>query len=132
MAAYRAEGFPVTIIRPSYTCCDRKIPLPFSEAKGGRQVLRRILSGKPVIVHGGSWPELVKQKLPVYFPILHDCFLRVFAHKRCLTFRISVTIMFELLPKRQLQIFICFCGLRMFVQVVSEIEFIVVTKFPEM
>ncbi|QAT48439.1 SDR family oxidoreductase [Caproiciproducens sp. NJN-50] len=50
--AYRSHGFPVTIVRPSHTYCDRKVPLPFFGGKGGWQVLSRIRLGKPVIVHG--------------------------------------------------------------------------------
>lgn len=51
-AAYRSKGFPVTIIRPSHTYCERSIPLAVHGKKGGWQVLSRIRSGKPVIVHG--------------------------------------------------------------------------------
>ncbi|MCI1965630.1 MAG: SDR family oxidoreductase [Oscillospiraceae bacterium] len=51
-AAYRSDGFPVTIIRPSHTYCDRQIPLAVHGEKGSWQVLRRMLDGKPVIVHG--------------------------------------------------------------------------------
>jgi nucleoside-diphosphate-sugar epimerase len=46
-AAYRDEGFPATIIRPSHTY-DRTL-VPFD---GGWTVLGRMLAGKPVIVHG--------------------------------------------------------------------------------
>src|SRR5512140_3525495 len=46
-AAYRAEGFPVTIVRPSHTY-DRTL-VPFD---GGWTVLGRIRAGKPVVVHG--------------------------------------------------------------------------------
>jgi len=45
--AYREEGFPATIVRPSHTY-DRTL-LPFT---GGYTVLHRMLHGKPVIVHG--------------------------------------------------------------------------------
>jgi len=47
VAAYREQGFPATIIRPSHTY-DRTV-VPFS---GGWTVLGRMLAGKPVIVHG--------------------------------------------------------------------------------
>ncbi len=46
-AAYREEGFPVTIVRPSHTYDERSIPLD-----GGYTVLHRMRTGKPVIVHG--------------------------------------------------------------------------------
>ncbi|WP_411676181.1 SDR family oxidoreductase [Caproicibacter sp.] len=51
-AAYRSEGFPVTIIRPSHTYSKRNVPLAVHGENGSWQVLQRILSGKPVIVHG--------------------------------------------------------------------------------
>ncbi len=47
MEAYQREGFPVTVVRPSHTY-DRTL-LPFSQ---GYTILRRMLAGKPVIVHG--------------------------------------------------------------------------------
>jgi nucleoside-diphosphate-sugar epimerase len=46
-AAYREDGFPVTIVRPSHTY-DRTL-VPFD---GDWTVLGRMLAGKPVIVHG--------------------------------------------------------------------------------
>jgi nucleoside-diphosphate-sugar epimerase len=45
--AYRTEKYPVTIVRPSHTY-DRTL-LPFD---GGFTVLKRMLDGKPVVVHG--------------------------------------------------------------------------------
>jgi nucleoside-diphosphate-sugar epimerase len=45
--AYREDGFPFTIIRPSHTY-DRTM-LPFN---GGYTVVQRMRQGKPVIVHG--------------------------------------------------------------------------------
>ena len=52
MEKYRAEGFPVTIIRPSHTYDERSVPLGVHGDKGSWQVLRRMLDGKPVILHG--------------------------------------------------------------------------------
>ena len=52
MEKFRSEAFPVTIIRPSHTYDDRKVPLAIHGAHGTWQVLRRMLDGKPVIVHG--------------------------------------------------------------------------------
>ena len=47
MAAYRQEGFPVTIVRPSHTYDERSMPL------GGRYTyIHRMRAGKKVIVHG--------------------------------------------------------------------------------
>ena len=51
-AAYRSNGFPVTIVRPSHTYSERSIPLAVRGRKGPWQILQRILAGKPVIVHG--------------------------------------------------------------------------------
>ena len=49
---YRENGFPVTIIRPSHTYCEKSVPLGVHGDKGSWQVLKRMLEGKPVIVHG--------------------------------------------------------------------------------
>ncbi len=50
--AYREQGFPMTIVRPSHTYNHRAIPLPLHGAKGPWQILRRIREGKPVVVCG--------------------------------------------------------------------------------
>lgn len=52
MEMYRKEGFPVTIIRPSHTYDERSVPLGVHGAKGSYQVIKRMLEGKPVIIHG--------------------------------------------------------------------------------
>ena len=52
MREYRENGFPVTIVRPSHTYCERGVPLSIHGPKGSWQVLRRILDGKPVLVQG--------------------------------------------------------------------------------
>ncbi|MDR0637990.1 MAG: SDR family oxidoreductase [Spirochaetaceae bacterium] len=49
---YREYGFPVTIVRPSHTYDERSVPLGVHGANGSYQVLKRILDGKPVIIHG--------------------------------------------------------------------------------
>lgn len=46
MKQHRENGFPITIVRPSHTYDNRKVPL------GGWQVARRMLEGKRVIIHG--------------------------------------------------------------------------------
>lgn len=51
-AAYRRDGFPVTIVRPSHTYDERKLPVAIHGKKGSWQVVERIRQGKPVIVHG--------------------------------------------------------------------------------
>ena len=52
MRLWREERFPVTIIRPSHTYDERSIPLGIHGDKGSWQVIRRMLDGKPVLVHG--------------------------------------------------------------------------------
>lgn len=52
MKYYREEGFPVTIVRPSHTYGKRNVPVGIHGLKGSWQVLKRMLDGKPVIVHG--------------------------------------------------------------------------------
>ena len=52
MQAYRENGFPVTIVRPSHTYCERGVPISIHGPKGSWQVLKRMMEGKRVIVHG--------------------------------------------------------------------------------
>lgn len=52
MTAYRSNGFPVTIVRPSHTYGDTNVPVSVHGKNGSWQVIDRIRSGKPVIVHG--------------------------------------------------------------------------------
>lgn len=52
MKMYRETGFPITIIRPSHTYDERSIPVGAHGDKGSWQVAKRMLEGKPVIVHG--------------------------------------------------------------------------------
>lgn len=47
LAAYRDEGFPMTIVRPSHTYDQTLLPM-----HGGYTVVNRMRQGKPVIVHG--------------------------------------------------------------------------------
>ncbi|MEQ9824692.1 MAG: NAD-dependent epimerase/dehydratase family protein [Puniceicoccaceae bacterium] len=49
---YRDHGFPVTLVRPSHTYDERSIPLGVHGARGSWQVAKRMLEGKPVIIHG--------------------------------------------------------------------------------
>lgn len=49
---YRENGFPVTIVRPSHTYCERAVPVSVHGPKGSWQILKRMIEGKPVIVHG--------------------------------------------------------------------------------
>lgn len=52
MKKYREEGFPVTVIRPSHTYDERSVPLGVHGDGGSWQVVKRMLEGKPVIIHG--------------------------------------------------------------------------------
>ena len=49
---YRECAFPITIVRPSHTYDERSVPLGVHGEKGSWQVLKRMLEGKPVIIHG--------------------------------------------------------------------------------
>lgn len=52
MKACREDDFPVTIVRPSHTYDERRIPVGVHGRIGSWQVARRLLEGKPVIIHG--------------------------------------------------------------------------------
>lgn len=52
MKMYRENGFPITIIRPSHTYDERSVPLGVHGDKGSWQVVKRMIEGKPVIIHG--------------------------------------------------------------------------------
>lgn len=52
MKAYREQQFPVTIVRPSHTYDNRNVPLGVHGNNGSFQVLKRMMEGKPVIIHG--------------------------------------------------------------------------------
>lgn len=52
MKMYRENGFPITIIRPSHTYDERSVPLGVHGDKGSWQVVKRMLEGKPVLIHG--------------------------------------------------------------------------------
>ena len=52
MKDYRENGFPVTIIRPSHTYDERSVPLGVHGKNGSWQVIKRMIEGKPVIIHG--------------------------------------------------------------------------------
>ena len=52
MEKYRECGFPVTIVRPSHTYDERSVPLGVHGKKGSWQVIKRMIEGKSVIIHG--------------------------------------------------------------------------------
>jgi nucleoside-diphosphate-sugar epimerase len=82
VAAYREEGFPATIIRPSHTYDPTSVPFG-----GGWTVLGRMLAGKPVIVHGDG--------TSLWTLTHHDDFARAFvpllAHPRTIGEAIHIT-----------------------------------------
>lgn len=49
MQKYRECGFPFTVVRPSHTYSERYLPLAVGD---GLPVIKRMLAGKPIIVHG--------------------------------------------------------------------------------
>ena len=51
MTKYREEGFPVTIVLPSHTYDEKKLPVGLHGNKGNWQVIKRMMEGKPVIIH---------------------------------------------------------------------------------
>lgn len=52
MRYYREEGFPVTIVWPSHTYNEEKIPVCVHGPKGSWQVVKRMMDGKLVIIPG--------------------------------------------------------------------------------
>lgn len=52
MERYKQDGFPVTIVRPSHTYDERSIPLGVHGNNGSWQVVKRIMEGRQVIIHG--------------------------------------------------------------------------------
>ena len=52
MRAYRNDGFPITIVRPSHTYCERSVPVALHGSKGSFQILERMRQGKKVIIPG--------------------------------------------------------------------------------
>lgn len=52
MERYEKDGFPITIVRPSHTYDTRSIPVGAHGYNGTWQIAKRMLEGKPVIVHG--------------------------------------------------------------------------------
>ncbi len=82
VAAYRDQGFPATIVRPSHTYDQTLVPF-----HGGWTVLGRMLAGQPVIVHGDG--------TSLWTMTHHDDFARAFVpllgHRRTLGEAIQIT-----------------------------------------
>lgn len=49
---YKTEKFPITIIRPSHTYDERKVPVGLHGSKGSYQIIKRMIEGKKIIIHG--------------------------------------------------------------------------------
>jgi len=59
MEEYRKNGFPITLVRPSHTYDERKIPVCIHGGKGAWFTIKRMLEGKPLLVLGDGtslWP----------------------------------------------------------------------------
>ncbi len=59
MRAYREDGFPITIVRPSLTYGDTQIPLVVNSWQLPYTIVARMRQGKPVIIPGDGtslWP----------------------------------------------------------------------------
>ena len=64
--AYNKDFFPFTIVRPSHTYGESKLPLALHGAKGSWQALDRMLRKKPVIIPDGTslWTSPGRRTLP--------------------------------------------------------------------
>lgn len=49
MDAYRNDGFPVTIVRPSHTYDERNVPIGVDGSQGSWQILQRMKQGKRLL-----------------------------------------------------------------------------------
>ena len=52
LKTYREDGFPITIVRPSHTYCERSVPVSVHGPKGSWSVIKRMLEGKQVLLNG--------------------------------------------------------------------------------
>lgn len=52
LKAWREEAFPITIVRPSHTYCERAVPVSVHGPKGSWQVIKRMMEGKQVLING--------------------------------------------------------------------------------
>ena len=68
--ACRETGFPVTIVRPSHTYCERSLPVQIHGGHGPWVVIKRMLEGKsvPVACDGMTlWTATTAEDFAVYF-----------------------------------------------------------------
>lgn len=52
LKAYREDGFPITVVRPSHTYCEDMIPFCLQAGPHSWPVIKRMLDGKRIIVPG--------------------------------------------------------------------------------
>jgi len=52
LKAYKENGFPITIVRPSHTYFERSIPVAIHGNNGSWSVIQRMLEGKKILVPG--------------------------------------------------------------------------------
>ncbi len=70
MKQYRENGFPITIVRPSHTYDERNLPLGVEGKRGPWQTLKRMMEGKPVLIHGDGtslWTVTSNQDFAIGF-----------------------------------------------------------------
>ena len=68
--AYRESGFPITVVRPSHTYCERTLPVQIHGGHGPWVVMKRMLEGKsvPVACDGETlWTATTAEDFAVYF-----------------------------------------------------------------
>lgn len=72
LRAWREEGFPVTIVRPTQTYSEHRIPLSV-KGKGYWPVVSRMIQGKEVIIHGDGqsvWASTHANDFAKFFCVL--------------------------------------------------------------
>ena len=70
MDEYRKNGFPVTIVRPSHTYCEKTLPVQIHGDNGPWQVIKRMMEGKtvPVAADGETlWTMTWSEDFAIYF-----------------------------------------------------------------
>ncbi|MBQ5590084.1 MAG: NAD-dependent epimerase/dehydratase family protein [Clostridia bacterium] len=80
MELYKTKGFPATIVRPSHTYGNKSIPVAVHGKNGSYSVIKRMLEGKRVIVHGDG---------ESFWTVTHNtdfavAFLGILANKRAI------------------------------------------------
>lgn len=68
--AFEAQGFPVTVVRPSHTYCERSLPVQIHGGHGPWVIMKRMLEGKSVLLacDGNTlWTATTSEDFAVYF-----------------------------------------------------------------